>query len=535
MTLLRKEGFCAGIVLLALGMAGCRSTDHCCPAPYSAAPTNQTSAGANNPVDRASSSGASGTVAGLPSISSSTGGQAAGKTGHLTAARPLATSPLESAESNRMRTASYRLPAPAPSDASLASDALFAGQAELSLAQLVEQVQNRNPSLQAMAYAWRAAAQRYPQAVSLDDPMFMTMMAPASFGSSRVESAYVLQGSQKLPWFGKRQTRGQVAQAEAGAAFQDVQDTRLQIVQVTRLAFYDYYLAERQLEINEQNRQSAQEFRDTAQVKYENNQVEQQDVIQADVELADIRRRKIEVGRTRRVAVARINVLLLRTPDDPLPPSPESLAPGFELPPADSLRQTAMARRPDLAALAARVRSEQAAVDLALKQYYPDAEVFGRYDSFWQPASTQSDLRGQVGVNMNVPIYRRRLNAAVSESQFRLSQRRAEYQQRLVEIQYEVQAAYEQVEEARQTVELYTNQYLPFAEQNLALARANYDVGKTTYLNLVIAQRQLFAVRETYEQTLTDFYRRIADIERAIGGTLSEPGRPEDLPLPSAQ
>jgi hypothetical protein len=35
-----------------------------------------------------------------------------------------------------------------------------------------------------------------------------TMMAPASFGSSQVESAYVLQGSQKLPWFGKRSLRG---------------------------------------------------------------------------------------------------------------------------------------------------------------------------------------------------------------------------------------------------------------------------------------------------------------------------------------
>ena len=430
-----------------------------------------------------------------------------------------------------VRQASHRI-ADQPLNAGRASDGLFAGERQLSPDRLIAEVEARNPSLQAMAYAWRAAAQRYPQAVSLDDPMFMTMMAPASFGSNQVESAYILQGSQKIPWFGKRQTRGQQAQAEAGAAFQDVQDTRLQIVQVTRLAFYDYYLAERQLEINERNKNSAQEFRDSAQVKYENNQVEQQDVVQADVELTGIRRRKIELERMRRVAVARINVLLLRTPDEPLPPSPESLAPEFEVPPADALRQTAMARRPDLAALAARVRSEQAAVDLALKQYYPDAEFFGRYDSFWQPASTQSDLRGQVGVNMNVPIYRGKLNAAVSEAQFRLSQRRAEYQQRLVEIQYEVQAAYEQVEEARQTVELYRTQYLPFAEQNLALARANYDVGKSTYLSLVMAQRQLFTVRETYEQTLTDYYRRIADLERAIGGQLPEKGGPEELPRP---
>jgi cobalt-zinc-cadmium efflux system outer membrane protein len=449
--------------------------------------------------------------------------------------QPNTATPVQQSQAQRqgsVRPVSHRV-AERPLNAGRVRDELFAGQRHLLPDRLIAEVEARNPSLQAMTHAWRAAAQRYPQAVSLDDPMFMTMMAPASFGSSQVESAYVLQGSQKLPWFGKRQMRGQQALADAGAAFQDVQDTRLQIVQVTRLAFYDYYLAERQLEINERNRQSAQQFRDSAQVKYENNQVEQQDVIQADVELAGIRRRKIELERMRRVAVARINVLLLRTPDEPLPPSPESLAQKFELPPADALRQAAMARRPDLAALASRVQSEQAAVELAFKQYYPDAEVFGRYDSFWQPASTQGELRGQVGVNLNVPIYRGRLAAAVCEAQFRLSQRRAEYQQRRVEIQYEVQAAYEQVEEARQTVELYTKQYLPLAEQSLNQARTNYDVGKTTYLSLVMAQRQLFTVRETYEQAVTDYNRRIADLERAIGGSLQEGAGLEELAKPA--
>jgi hypothetical protein len=72
------------------------------------------------------------------------------------------------------------------------SDSLFAGDAELSLARLVEEVQARNPSVQAMVAAWRSAAHRYPQAVALEDPMFMAMTAPASFGSRDVESAYVL-------------------------------------------------------------------------------------------------------------------------------------------------------------------------------------------------------------------------------------------------------------------------------------------------------------------------------------------------------
>jgi cobalt-zinc-cadmium efflux system outer membrane protein len=406
----------------------------------------------------------------------------------------------------------------------------FLGEAELSLPELVREVESRNPSVQAMMYAWQAMAQRYPQAVSLDDPMFMAMVAPASFGSNQVESAYVLQGTQKLPWFGKRPTRGQAAQAEASAAFQDMNDTRLQINQVTRVAFYDYYLVQRQLELIDENSTVMHEFRDTAQVKYENNQVTQQDVLQADVELADTERRRIEIERMRRVAIARINTLLRRAPMNALPPPPSSLVLETDLPEIAHLQQTASVQRPDLGALAARVRAEEAAVTLALKQYYPDAEFFGRYDSFWQPAATQSDLRGQVGMNMNVPLYRGKLQAAVCEAQFRLSQRRAEYQQRQLDIQYEVQAAYEAVQESWQAAELYSKKFLPFAEQNLEVARSNYDVGKTTFLSLAQAQRQLIEVRAKYQQTLADYYRRRAELDRAVGGGLPSIATVEEIP-----
>ena len=424
--------------------------------------------------------------------------------------------------------ANQRLPAletPAPVE-----QVVYLGEAELSLAQLLREVESRNPSLQAMVYAWQAMAQRYPQAISLDDPMFMTMMAPASFGSNQVESAYILQGTQKLPWFGKRGIRGQAARSETSAAFHDMNDTRLQVAQVTSIAFFEYYLVQRESELIDANAQVMREFRSAAQAKYENNQVTQQDVLQADVELADTERRRIENDRMRRVAVARINTLLRRAPTEPLPPPPGTLTIEAELPPIVELQQSAVFQRPDLAALAARVRAEEAALNLAVKQYYPDAEFFGRYDSFWQPAATQSDLRGQVGMNMNVPIYGRKLQAAVCEAQFRLSQRRAEYQQRQLDIQYEVQSAFEAVEESRQTAELYTEKFLQYSEQNLEAARSNYDVGKITFLALAQAQRQLIDVREKYQQTLADYHRRRAELERAVGGIA--PATAEVLPQP---
>jgi outer membrane protein TolC len=365
--------------------------------------------------------------------------------------------------------------------------------------------------------------------------MFMTMVAPASFGSNQVQPGFIVSGSQKLPWFGKRDIRGQAAQSEASAAFFDMNETRLQVAQVTRVAFYDYYIVAREAELIGQNSEVMAEFRRTAKQKYENNQVTQQDVLQADVELADIERRGIEIERMRRVALARLNTLLRRNPAAPLPPPPRKLAVDVHPPAVGNLQQMATTQRPDLSALAARVRAEEAAVSLATKQYYPDVEFFGRYDSFWQPASTQSDLRAQVGMNMNVPIYRKKLQAAVCEAEFRLSQRRAEYQQRQLDIQYEVQSAYELVEESRQTAELYERKYLPFAEQNLKVARSNYDVGQINFLFLAQAQRQLIEVREKYQQTLTDYHRRMAELERVVGGNLLTTAHSEELPRPAVQ
>ncbi len=433
--------------------------------------------------------------------------------------------PTQGQASGAVRQASHQFPA-ATTDAGAAPSvtdeggALFAGKAELSLPELMREVESRNPSVQAMVFAWQAMAQRYPQAVSLDDPVFMTMIAPASFNSSQVQPGYIVSGSQKLPWFGKRDIRGQAAQAEASAAFHDAHDTRLQVAQVTRTAFYDYYVVEREAELITLNARVMQEFRRAAQGKYENNQVTQQDVLQADVELADTERRGIEIERMRRVARARLNTLLRRAPSAALPPPPRTLELDAGPPAIANLQQLASVQRPDLAALAARVRAEEAAVELAQKQYYPDAEFFGRYDSFWQPAATQSDLRAQVGMNMNVPIYRKKLQAAVCEAQFRLSQRRAEYQQRQLDIQYEVESAYEQVQESRRTAELYEQKFLPFAEQNLDVATSNYDVGKTNFLLLSLAQRQRIEVREKYQQTLADYHRRMAELERVVGGNL---------------
>jgi outer membrane protein TolC len=329
----------------------------------------------------------------------------------------------------------------------------------------------------------------------------------------------------------KRAARGRRAQAEARAAFDELQDARIRLDEITRTAFYQYYLARRGLELNRENLEVIRQFQRTARSKYEANQVTQQDVLQAELELVDLERRSLELERMDRVSVARINTLLRQDPLGSLPAPPKSL----ELPKtqldANTLQGSAQAERPDLAALAAKVRAAEAAVTLAHKDFFPDTEVFGRYDAMWH----EDPLKPAVGVTLNVPLYHGRLAAAVNEARFTVSQRRSEYEQLVLDVQYEVSVAFEQVEESRRVLQLYSERLVPAAEQNVAAARSNYDVNRSSFLDLAIAQRRLVEIREKREEALATYHSRYAELIRVVGGAI--PGvdahNEGDLPQPS--
>jgi outer membrane protein TolC len=402
----------------------------------------------------------------------------------------------------------------------------FAGLKELSAESLVQEVLARNPSLAQMAAAWQAASARYPQVTSLEDPMFGAQVAPGAFGSNTVEGGYRLEISQKYLWCGKLALRGANALAEASAAGNTVEDTRLQLVEAARMAFYDYYLVARALEVNEEGLKLLHQFRENAETRYSTGLVPQQDIFQADVEIGRQQERHLGLERQRQVAVARLNTLMHLPPDLPLPPPPRQLARAEALPQPQALRQAALARRPDLKALADRVAAEQAALALAHKDFYPDFEVLAAYDSFWQ----ERPLRAQLGVRLNLPVRLARRDAAVLEAQARIAQRQAELARQVDQVHFEVEQAFEQVLESERTVRLYEKTVLPAARKNVEAAQSAYLTGRVPFLSLIEAQRNAVGLRDRYYEALADYFRRRATLERVAGGPLVSTPQPAPGP-----
>jgi outer membrane protein TolC len=405
----------------------------------------------------------------------------------------------------------------------------FSGMTELSVDAFIEQVLARNPTLVQMTAAWQAASARYPQVTSLEDPMFGLTTGPASIGSNDVDFAYRVEASQKLPFCGKLRLRGQSALAEAAAADNEVGDTRLQLIESAKIAFFDYYLVDRAIAVNEENLQLLRELRKTADDRFRANQAPQQDVLQADVEIGRQRKRGLALERMRKVTQARINTLMHLLPETPLPPPPKTLELAESLPAVGELRARAFAQRPDLQALANRIEAERAALGLAYKEYYPDFEVMAAYDAFWQ--RPEQDLRPMLGVRMNLPVYKERRRGAVGEAQARLAQRSAELASRTDQVNLQVQEAYEQVLESEKGVRLFNETILPAAIENVKAARTAYATGRIPFLSLIEAQRNLVGLRDSYYEELAEYYRRRATLERVIGGAGLFP-QTEALPEP---
>ena len=347
--------------------------------------------------------------------------------------------------------------------------------------------------------------------------MLTGRVAPSSFGSNTVEPGYMVEVSQKFPFPGKLGLRGENALAEASASAHDVADVRLQLMESLQNAFYEYYLVERGLEVNAESLDLWQQAKKDASSRYETGKVEQQDVLQADVESGREQVRRLTLEETKQISIARINTLMHLPPDNALPPPPKEVRPAEGLPEVQILRDTALARRPDLKALADHIKAEQATLALAHKEFYPDFEVSAGYDTIMGNGPMR-DLAPQVGVRLNVPLYQARRYGAVSEAQAKIGQRQAEFARQTDQVSFQVQENYEKVRKSEKAVRLYKDTILPAAELNAKAARSAYMAGKIAALSRIEAERDLVNLRDRYFEAVADYFRHRATLERVIGG-----------------
>src|SRR5881628_2079534 len=361
-----------------------------------------------------------------------------------------------------------------------------------------------------MREAWRAARARADRAGALEDPMLDATVAPRSLASGTLDPAYRVGISQSYPLFGQRGLRRRAAAAEGDVAASDLVTARLDLLRDVRNAYCDYYRLRRGQETNRELVELMRQFRRVALAKYSAGTVGQPDPLQA-----------VVLGEQRRVAVARLRALLHLSQRTPLPEPPRELP----LPEAPDTRQWLEARMkakwPGLEAADARFGARRAELNLARRERLPEGTFGLAYDRFW----SEPELRGTVGLSLNLPLNFGRLAARERETRAALSMAEAERLAMRDRIELRIEEASAALGEGLHDVEIMRDLVVPASERTVKAVRAAYEANRSDFLTLLNAARDLARTRLELYEALATAHQAQAELQRAIASDAVSPGQ----------
>jgi outer membrane protein TolC len=185
-----------------------------------------------------------------------------------------------------------------------------------------------------------------------------------------------------------------------------------------------------------------------------------------------------------------------------------------------SLEDLALSRRPEVAAADAEIRARTADVSLARLEGLPDFGVMGQYNSMWADV----EHRWMAGLELSLPIWRQRIRAAQAESEALLAVAKRRREAIEDEIRSQLRQSYERIVEAHHILELFRTRLLPAASDQLRVSRAGLESGRSSFMSLIDAERNLRDVQLGYEEALASLGKRIGELARQLGCL------PADLP-----
>jgi outer membrane protein TolC len=389
--------------------------------------------------------------------------------------------------------------------------------AALHLEDVLALAREANPEIQAVRSRARAAEAVPAQTRAWDDPVLSweAWNTPDNFNVAHADNN-IFRVAQRVPFPGKRRLAGESAAEGARAASLAADAVVLDVETAVKRAYWSLWQAHQRLGVYGRQRVLAERFAKTAEQRYAIGGVSQSDVLRAQVELTHA----ITDEQTGALAIdtARVglNALLSRPPADPLGVPEERRLP--DLPQtADPLIETALARRPELAAQDATVTGQQRAVALARRAYLPDFEVsVGRFVNF--------DARDGFGamLSVTVPIANKaKYDAAVSEANARVAAAEADRRLLADAVRRDVEQAWLRVRTARLRHDLFARTHLPQAEQAIEVT--------DDLLALLDTLRGLEQVHLDHIDSQADIQAAWADLERAVGGPLPEAGTAQEV------
>jgi outer membrane protein, heavy metal efflux system len=382
-------------------------------------------------------------------------------------------------------------------------------QGVLTLDEVVRTALARNPGVQSAAHTVAAQRAKVKQASALPDPNFgigwMGNIQPFSVQTGDPSSYRSVSAMQMLPFPGKRSLRGQIASKEADASQWDVEAVRRRVTADLKASFYDYWYYDKAIRTTQQNRDLLTKLSQIAEARYRVGKGMQADVLRSQVEISMLLQKLTTLEQQRATAQARLNTLMARDPEAPLPPAadiPKASPLNYSL---EDLYKLARQNDTEYQRMQKMVERNQLAVSLAHKDYLPDLSVGYMYEQ----RPLMPDMHG-LTFTVNIPVFykskqREEVRQATEEGLSAASAR----DNRQNELYFDLKQNYLAAKASENLLKLFSQGVVPQSSLALESSMSAYQVGNVDFLTVM----GNFTTVLNYQ---TDYYRELANYQTAL-------------------
>lgn len=389
----------------------------------------------------------------------------------------------------------------------------------LTLAEVYALAAERNPRIAATAALADASAAMVTSAGLPPDPVFqigaMNLSLPdleADMPSSMAPSIELMQ---MIPFPGKLGLSRRIAGKTSEMARSDAGETEWMIRADVAMAFYDLYAADRQVEVMRRTLRLLEDFERVARAMYGAGTGRQSDVLRANVEIARMEADIARMEAMREVAAARLNGLLDRPVETPVP-SPVLPALPADVPSGVTLRTWAEETRPMIKKGKTGVERADAGVALARRELWPDFTLGLQYGQ--RDLGMGVERMGGIVVGFSVPVFAagRQLKMRDEAAAMR-AMAAADLADMRAGVDAEIGELLAELERARTLLGLYETTVIPQAEANVESSFSSYRVGSVDFMTLVDAQMTLNGYEQENHALLAEYGTVISRLETAVG------------------
>jgi outer membrane protein TolC len=397
----------------------------------------------------------------------------------------------------------------------------------LVLDQLIQEMLEQNPDLQAGYHQWQAISARAPQAGALPDPVLgiglMDLPVNSFAFDQEMMTGKQISFMQMFPFPGKQGTRKAIVTSEAAAAEQNYLQKQIELIKTLKVTYFDLFYVDKAIATNRYNRDLLNQISRIAEARYRTGKGLQQDVLKAQLQLSKLTDNLLDLQQQRQSLVAQLNFLVNRDRSDTLVKTEELKFIPLEKDLA-ALRTQAEKNNPMLLSWQMMNQQNNQKVKLAKKEYLPDFSVELAYTKreVLQNGEGGVDLVSGM-VNLTLPLYFwTKQKKQVQESQLEAQSTFKMQESAARMIFQELEKVYSDLQKNKKRLELFANSIIPQANQTLQSSLAAYQVDKLEFLTVIDNQMTFYEYELESYRILSDYHKNLAELDALVGTGVSQ-------------